>query len=279
MFGGSQSAFAGDFNIDEICQNFTGAQKTESARLTLREQIAVIAQSPDPNPKLAPCRFKAELLSHYLIPENFLSRQIQQPQILDDQRRILNSEFGMTRQDLMREYLRENLGVDTVETDPALIVLHWTGSNTVDAAINNFSKVILGGRPELSQGGRVNVGCHFIVGRDGDIHQIMPTRSPVRHVIGLNRIALCIENVGGPQFAPTELTQAQVIADSQLIHFLVEQYPRISAVIGHKEYLNLRGTYLFEEIKPHYVTIKPDPGDQFMKSIRQVMFSPSYGGQ
>src|SRR5580693_7225904 len=51
-------------------------------------------------------------------------------------------------------------------------------------------------RPELQREGELNVSAHFLVDRDGTIYRLMPETWMARHCIGLNRVAIGIENVG-----------------------------------------------------------------------------------
>ena len=154
--------------------------------------------------------------------------------------------------------------VDTRLT-PKVIVLHWTGGPTASSAWNTFAAPTLAGRPELQGGGALNVGAHYLVDRDGRIERIAPEDRVVRHCIGLNHVAIGIENVGGGKEWP--LTEAQVAADVALVEDIASRWP-IERVIGHSEYRSLEGTALFEEKDPTYRTTKPDPGPEFLTAVR-----------
>jgi N-acetyl-anhydromuramyl-L-alanine amidase AmpD len=84
-------------------------------------------------------------------------------------------------------------------------------------------------------------------------------------VIGLNYCAIGVENVGSEK---EPLTKAQLNANVQLIRYLKTKYP-IEYVIGHYEYKLFRGTPLWKETDPNYLTQKSDPGISFMKKIRE----------
>lgn len=148
---------------------------------------------------------------------------------------------------------------------PKMIVLHWTAGTTADAAYNTFAPTRLRGRPDLSDAGAVNVSAHYLVDQDGSIAQLMPDQQIGRHTIGLNHIAIGIENVGGLSSMP--LTEAQVTANAHLVRCLVSRNP-ITHLIGHHEYRKMEGTPLFVETDPKYRTTKVDPGDAFMRSVR-----------
>jgi N-acetyl-anhydromuramyl-L-alanine amidase AmpD len=147
--------------------------------------------------------------------------------------------------------------------------VHWTASPTLRSALSAFEPEALpAGRPELAKAGRVNVSAHYLVDRDGTIYRLMPEDLMARHVIGLNRAAIGIENVGGP---PWPLTEAQLRANVRLIRGLVAGHPRIRYLIGHREYGRFRGTPLWEERDPSYFTGKEDPGPDFMVKLRREL--------
>ena len=115
---------------------------------------------------------------------------------------------------------------------PRAIVLHWTAGPTAASAWSTFAPARLNGRLELQGAGALNVGAHYLVDRDGSIQRIVPDDRVVRHCIGLNHVAIGIENVGGGPGYP--LTEAQVLADAALIRGLAARYP-IEVLLGHLE--------------------------------------------
>lgn len=148
---------------------------------------------------------------------------------------------------------------------PRVIVLHWTAGPTAASARNTFASARLSGRAELADAGALNVGAHFLVDRDGTIERLFPEDRVVRHTIGLNHVAIGVENVGGGDQWP--LTNAQVEANAALIRWLTGRYP-ITHLIGHLEYRGLEGHPYFEEQDPKYRTTKSDPGAPFMTAVR-----------
>jgi len=148
---------------------------------------------------------------------------------------------------------------------PQAIVLHWTGGPTASSAWNTFAPATLSGRAELSKGGALNVGAHYIVDRDGRIERIAPEDRVVRHCIGLNHVAIGIENVGGDPTWP--LTQAQVDADAALVRDIASRWP-IRWLYGHSESAAIEASPVFEERDPTYRNAKPDPGAAFMAKVR-----------
>ena len=88
-----------------------------------------------------------------------------------------------------------------------------------------------------------------------------------RHVIGLNHTAIGVENVGGTEDQP--LTQAQLDANIKLVHYLAKKYA-IDYLIGHHEYTLFEGHPLWLETDEGYRTKKEDPGDDFMRKVREA---------
>jgi hypothetical protein len=154
------------------------------------------------------------------------------------------------------------------EMEPHLIVLHWTGSTSLDAAWDTFAPAALGDRPELAGAGAVNVAAQFLVDRDGTIVRVLPETRVARHTIGLNHLAVGIENVGGTPDSP--LTPAQVEANAALVRSLVAKHP-ISHLIGHYEYRRMEAHPYFQELDPTYRTIKMDPGPEFIAAVRTAV--------
>ncbi len=148
---------------------------------------------------------------------------------------------------------------------PRVVVLHWTAGPTLESAWQTFAPARLAGRAELVGAGALNVGAHFLVDRDGSIVRIADDDRVMRHVIGLNHLAIGIENVGGGPGLP--LTDAQVDANAALVRWLASRHD-LTHLIGHHEYRQLEGHPWFEERDPGYRTAKSDPGAAFMDAVR-----------
>lgn len=157
--------------------------------------------------------------------------------------------------------------VDSVEIEPRMIILHHTGGGSADATWRYFDRpTIESGRKAIADAGDLNVSAHFLVDRDGTIIRLMPETSMARHCVGLNHVAIGVENVGEPKKFP--LTDAQVEADAALIRDLKARFPAITHLIGHHEYLAMEGHPYFVERDPKYRTRKIDPGPEFMAKVR-----------
>jgi N-acetylmuramoyl-L-alanine amidase len=176
--------------------------------------------------------------------------------------------FSDTRKSLTLDYIHAHYDktASTIEIVPRMVVLHWSDSSTLQSLYNTFAADRLSWhRPDLLRAGQLNVSAHFGIDRDGTVYQFMPETVMARHVIGLNRIAVGIENVGGPSLP---LTSAQVTANAQLVRLLVSRFPSIKYLIGHYEYGAFRNTPLWEDVNPSYFTQKVDPGEEFMRLVR-----------
>ncbi len=163
--------------------------------------------------------------------------------------------------------LTGNAEVDT-RMVPRAIVLHWTAGPTASSAWHTFAPALLAGRADLADAGALNVGAHFLVDRDGTIERLADETRILRHCIGLNHVAIGIENVGGGVELP--LTEAQVAANAALVRGLAARHP-IEVLLGHLEYRRMESSPLFEERDPAYRTQKPDPGADFMVRVRAAV--------
>jgi hypothetical protein len=151
--------------------------------------------------------------------------------------------------------------------DPRVIVLHYTGGNSAKATRAYFDRVkIEAARKELARGGAVNVSSHFIVDRDGTIYRLQPETRYARHCIGLNHVAIGIENVGDGERYP--LTDAQVAADAALVRELAGRF-HITHLLGHHEVMKFRDHPYFVERDASYRNAKGDPGAEFMARVRE----------
>lgn len=177
--------------------------------------------------------------------------------------------WSAERERLTLEYRRAHS--DPSATDltitPQVIVLHYTGGGSAKATRGYFdSPTIEASRAQLARAGKVNVSAHFVVDRDGTIYQLQPVTRFARHCIGLNHLAIGIENAGDEATYP--LTDAQVAADAVLIRQLASQY-KITHVLGHHEVMGFRKHPYYVERDPAYQNDKPDPGKAFMSRVRE----------
>jgi len=177
--------------------------------------------------------------------------------------------FNDERKSLSLDYLKYRHGIETDQTEiePKMVVVHWTAIPTLESSFDAFNPVKLNGRPELTSASSLNVSAHFLVDRDGAIFRLIPENQFARHTIGLNYMAIGIENIGDEK---SPLTKAQLKANAQLVRHLKRKYP-ISYLIGHHEYYDFRKSDLWKETDPNYITHKIDPGAKFMKKLRKEL--------
>jgi beta-N-acetylhexosaminidase len=119
-------------------------------------------------------------------------------------------------------------------TDPHVIVIHYTETPSFQATYNTFAPDTPD--PELHE--LPNTCAHFVIDRDGAIHQLVPLGIMCRHTVGLNWTAIGIEHVG---YSDSEVLsdRRQMTASLALVRWLRCTY-RISVanVIGHNESLS-----------------------------------------
>jgi N-acetylmuramoyl-L-alanine amidase len=181
------------------------------------------------------------------------------------------------REQLMLEYRRLHSDPDATDLTiaPRVVVLHYTAGGSAKNTKRYFDRTRLeDGRAKLKKGGAVNVSAHFLVDRDGTIHRLQPETRMARHCIGLNHIAIGVENVGDGDRWP--LTEAQVEANAALIRDLATRHD-LTHVIGHHEAGALEGHPYFVERVRGYGNDKPDPGDAFMRDVRARLADPDLG--
>ena len=177
-------------------------------------------------------------------------------------------KWSAEREQLTLDYRRvhSDAKANDLTIDPQVIVLHYTGGKSAQATRDYFDNVkIETARKDLAKHGAVNVSSHYIVDRDGTIYRLQPETRFARHCIGLNHIAIGIENVGEDE---TALTDAQVAADAALVRDLAARF-HITHLLGHFEVMKFRKHAYYVELDPTYKNEKPDPGEGFMKRVRE----------
>jgi N-acetylmuramoyl-L-alanine amidase len=169
----------------------------------------------------------------------------------------------------------------SISFKPRMIVIHFTAIPTLEATMNYFgSSRIDGDREKIRRNGDLNVGVQFVIDRDGTIYSLYPETIMARHVIGLNHVAIGIENVGngdlGDSSARYPLTADQLSANVTLVRYLKGRYADLEFLIGHQEYRDVEhkshpAHNLFYEEFPEYRTEKSDPGGRFMRQLRMKL--------
>lgn len=173
------------------------------------------------------------------------------------------------REQLTLAYRRahSDRGATDLTIEPRVIVLHYTGGSSAKGTRSYFDREeIEAGRKELARAGKVNVSSHFVIDRDGTIYRLQPETRFARHCIGLNHVAIGIENVGDEKKHP--LTDAQVAANAALVRDLAARFP-ITHLLGHHEVMQFRAHEYYVELDASYRNAKGDPGDAFMRRVRE----------
>ena len=175
--------------------------------------------------------------------------------------------WNQEREDLSLQYIKDRHGLEqkTASIDPKMVVVHWTAIDNIEVTFDVFDPPTLGGRADLTGASNLNVSSQFLIDRDGTIFRLLPDTTFARHTIGLNYLAIGVENIGSDDMP---LTKKQLKANEELIRYLERKY-EIDYVIGHYEYQNFQTTDLWKEADPDYRTVKTDPGDAFMKKLRK----------
>lgn len=179
--------------------------------------------------------------------------------------------FDEERERLSLEYLRDRYGMvkDSATIDPKMIVVHWTAIPNLEDSYNTFYPATLpGARADIKTAGNLNVSAHFLIDRDGSIYQLLPETTFARHVIGLNYLAIGIENVADGKEYP--LTEEQFQANKELIKYLTTKYD-IEYLIGHDQYQKFIGHELWKEKDSSYLTEKSDVGKEFINRLHEAL--------
>lgn len=134
-----------------------------------------------------------------------------------------------------RRYARRHYGLHTARLrHPRVIVEHVTATNSYGATYNTFAA----DAPDVELHELPGVCAHFVIDRDGTIHQLVRLRLMCRHTVGLNWTAIGIEHVGTSDRAVMG-DRRQRRAGVRLTRWLMGRYripPR--NVIGHAESLS-----------------------------------------
>ena len=135
----------------------------------------------------------------------------------------------------MRAYARRHYGLDRARLrEPKVIVQHFTASSTYGPAYNTFAA----NAPDVEFGERPGVCAHYVIERDGTIHQLVSLRWRCRHTVGLNDSSIGIEHVGMSD-ADVMGRRRQLAASLRLTRWLQGRFGiRTRDVIGHAESLS-----------------------------------------
>jgi N-acetylmuramoyl-L-alanine amidase len=177
--------------------------------------------------------------------------------------------FGSARIRQTRAYARRHYGLDRARLrDPKVIVEHFTASSTYGPAFNTFAA----NAPDVEFGERPGVCAHFIVDRDGTIHQLVRLEWMCRHTVGLNHVAFGIEHVGISD-GDVMGRRRQLASSLRLTRWLRARYGiRDRDVIGHSE--SLSSPYHRERVAAMRNRTHGDFAPSTMRRYRRLLSSP-----
>jgi N-acetyl-anhydromuramyl-L-alanine amidase AmpD len=142
--------------------------------------------------------------------------------------------YGPGRRRQMAAYSRRHYGNATSRLRPRVIVLHFTANNSYSATWNTFAS------NAANRGEKPGTCAHFVIEKNGRIHQLVPLGVRCRHTVGLNHVAIGIEMVQqtgrGGHWADQQILHRpkQVNAALRLVRWLQGRYQiRNADVIGH----------------------------------------------
>ena len=152
------------------------------------------------------------------------------PKIVDD-----HIPYPKSRKHQMARYSKRHYGKRAWRlTNHKVIVLHFTGGGSYTSVWNHFAS------NAPNRGELPGVCAHYVVGKDGTIHELVRPRVRCRHAIGLNHVAIGIEMVQrtgpGSHWADQKILhrKPQIRAALRLVRYLRNRYDiKLRNVIGH----------------------------------------------
>ena len=142
--------------------------------------------------------------------------------------------FGARRKAETLAYAQRHYGVSTYRlVDPHVIVIHYTETPDFQTAYALFAP----DTPDSELHELPNVCPHFVIDKQGTIHQLVPLSLMCRHTVGLNWTAIGIEHVG---YSDQQVlaNPRELAASLRLVHWLrCRVHITIANVIGHNESL------------------------------------------
>jgi N-acetylmuramoyl-L-alanine amidase len=169
--------------------------------------------------------------------------------------------FPARRKQEMRAYAMRHYGIgDYHLAQPRVIVEHFTGNESYSATFNTFAPDV----PDSELHELPGVCSHFVIDRDGTIHQLVPLGLMCRHTVGLNWTAIGIEHVGKSD-AEVLHDRAQLQASLRLTRWLQARFQIATRdVIGHNE--SLSSPYHRERV----ARLRTQTHDDFNRADMQV---------
>jgi beta-N-acetylhexosaminidase len=141
--------------------------------------------------------------------------------------------FGPKRKAETAAYAGRHYGRASWRLRPRVIVEHYTASDSLASTIAAFAS----DTPDGELGELPGTCAHFVIDRDGTIHQLVPLDVVCRHTVGLNWAAIGIEHVGTSDRQILR-DRRQLQASLRLTLWLSQRFGiGLANVIGHAESL------------------------------------------
>jgi N-acetylmuramoyl-L-alanine amidase len=135
----------------------------------------------------------------------------------------------------MVAYALRHYGLDTYRLiDPRVIVIHFTETPDFQSTYDTFAPDVADSELHELPG----TCAHFVIDKDGTIHQLVPLNVMCRHTVGLNWTAIGIEHVG---YSDQQVLDdpRQMASSLALVRWLRCRYKiHVADVIGHNESLS-----------------------------------------
>jgi beta-N-acetylhexosaminidase len=143
--------------------------------------------------------------------------------------------FGARRKAEMLAYAIRHYGLHTYRLlHPHVIVIHYTETPDFRSTYETFAPDVRDSELHELPG----TCAHFVIDRDGTIHQLVPLELMCRHTVGLNWTAIGVEHVGYSDAQVLE-DRAQMAASLRLVRWLRCRFQiAVGDVIGHNESLS-----------------------------------------
>lgn len=171
--------------------------------------------------------------------------------------------FPDSRRRQTARYSARHYGARSWRLDPRVIVEHYTGTNSLSSVMSTFASN--SPDPELRE--LPGTCAHFVIDRDGAIHQLVRLDTRCRHTVGLNHVALGIEHVGTSD-GQVMSNKRQRRSSLAMTAWLMGRFGiGLGNVIGHNE--SLRSPFHREAYAQWRCQTHGDFGNQTMRNYRR----------
>ncbi|HPZ07798.1 MAG TPA: peptidoglycan recognition family protein [Candidatus Eremiobacteraeota bacterium] len=181
------------------------------------------------------------------------------------------------------DYFQRHYHDSSLELKPKAIVMHYTGSSSMESAYNTFYN---GDYYDDGDVGTIfgHLSVHYIIDSDGTIYQTLPCNWRCRGAYGVNQVAISIE-IAARNEDELLSNQKTLSASFKLVKFLKEYfYIPLENIWGHYEVAE--GKYSKNKTVREYYTDygdsrspdcyppafgRSDPGQKYMRKLRDYL--------